>query len=184
MSTPDGVVGEAGQALRELVGQVLPGVPVMPGLPPDEGDAASVHVYLYDVREDLGRRRHGVLNELDAKGVVTARRRPPRYVSLSYLVMAWAPEPEEEYRLLGALLGGLLARESVPAELLTGSLAALALPVALVSAGPPREDRLAAEIVPQPFVNVMISAPIMAELAVPAAPLVKDPLDLHAEGLG
>ena len=56
-------------------------------------------------------------------GRVTARRRPPRYYKLSYLVTAWTQRPEDEHRLLSAVLA-LLAPPRLPAgDVLAGRLA-------------------------------------------------------------
>ncbi|MFI6540491.1 DUF4255 domain-containing protein [Nonomuraea sp. NPDC050547] len=191
MSGQDGVIGEADDALRELIrrgalsGSKTEVLLSAPGQEPSaEGAAPAVHLRLYDIREDLGKRRQGMINETNADGAVTARHRPPRYVSLSYAVTVRAPEPEEEHRLLGTILRALLAHDTVPADHLTGSLAELGLPVALVAAHPPQEDRAfaAASVAgARPFVNVVISAPIKPETPGPVAPPVRKPLGVHAE---
>ncbi|MFI6903083.1 DUF4255 domain-containing protein [Nonomuraea sp. NPDC050394] len=191
MSERDGVIGEADDALRELIRrgalsrsktEVLLSAP---GPEPSAGDEApTVHLRLYDIREDLGKRRQGMINETNADGAVTARHRPPRYVSLSYAVTVRAPEPEEEHRLLGTILRVLLTHDTIPADHLTGSLAELALPVTLVAAHPPQEDRalVAASVAgARPFVNVVISAPIRPETPGPVAPPVRGPLGVRAE---
>ncbi|WP_214323243.1 DUF4255 domain-containing protein [Nonomuraea sediminis] len=189
MSKQDGVIGEVDDALRELIrrealarskAEVLLSAPGAE--PAAEGEAPAVHLRLYDIREDLGRRRQGTINEVNADGAVTARRRPPRYLSLSYLVTVRAPEPEEEHRLLSAILRALLAHDTIPADRLTGSLAELGLPVTMAAACPPREDRtLEAAAGPRPFVNVVVSAPITPDSPAPVAPPVREPLGVRAE---
>ena len=47
---------------------------------------------------------NGLINEYEGKRVL-ARHLPPRYFKLSYLVAAWTQRPEDEHRLLAALLG-------------------------------------------------------------------------------
>lgn len=189
MSRPAGVIGEVDDALRELIRrealphsktEVLLGAPGTE--PAAEGAAPAVRLHLYDIREDLGKRRQGTINEFNAEGAVTARRRPPRYVSLSYLVTVQAEQPEEEHRLLSAILRALLARDTIPADRLTGSLAELGLPVTVAAAHPLPEDRALAAPGPGPFVNVVISAPIAPEPPASVAPPVRKPLGVRAEG--
>ena len=128
-------------------------------------NAPTVDVYLYDIREDLRRRERGLLNEYDGAQHVTARHLPPRYFKLSYLVTAWTQRPEDEHRLLSSLLACFLRHESLPAELVTGSLADLGMPVAVSIALPPPEDRSFADVWTalggelKPSLDVVISAP-------------------------
>ena len=70
----------------------------------------TIDVYLYDIREDLRRRERGLLNEYDEDQTrIIARHLPPRHFKLSYLVTAWTQRPEDEHRLLSALLLALPA---------------------------------------------------------------------------
>jgi hypothetical protein len=100
-------------------------------------NAPTINVYLYDVREDLRRRERGWLNERDGNRI-RARHLPPRYFKLSYRVAAWTQRPEDEHRLLTALMGCFLRYEALRTEVLTGSLVALGLPVPVTVALPPR----------------------------------------------
>lgn len=186
------MIGEVDDALRELIRrEALPRskTEVSLSAPGREGDTPAVHLHLYDIREDLGRRRQGTVNEYSPDGTVTARRRPPRYIRLSYLVTVLARQPEEEHRLLDAILRALLARDALPTDRLTGSLAELGLPVTMAVALPPPDDRALAEVLAasdaglRPFVNVVISAPIMTEPPEPVAPPVTTPLAVRTEGL-
>lgn len=104
-------------------------------------NAPTLDVYLYDIREDLKRRERGMLNEYDADSRITARRLPPRYIKLAYLVTAWTQRPEDEHRLLSAVLGMLLRYAKLPDDTLSGQLADMGLPVAVTVALPPPEDR-------------------------------------------
>ena len=93
----------------------------------------TIDVYLYDIREDLRRRERGVLNEYDEDQTrIIGRHLPPRHFKLSYLVTAWTQRPEDEHRLLSALLGALLRYDALPTDLLSGPLLEVGVPVPLV----------------------------------------------------
>ena len=64
----------------------------------------TVDLYLYDIREDLQRRVPAWEDVRGVDGKVAARQPPPRRFKLSYLVTAWTQRPEDEHRLLSALL--------------------------------------------------------------------------------
>ncbi|KUN01245.1 hypothetical protein AQI95_32800 [Streptomyces yokosukanensis] len=98
-------------------------------------NAPTVCVFLYDIREDASRRGSGAGEVYDAEGYVVARRTPPRWFELTYLVTAWASRPQDEHRLLSQVLATLVAVDALPERLLTGSLAELGLTVALDTAG-------------------------------------------------
>ena len=85
----------------------------------------TIDVYLYDIREDLRRRERGLINEYDERDRITARHLPPRHFKLSYLVTAWTQRPEDEHRLLSALLSCFLRHDAIPPDLVTGPLAEL-----------------------------------------------------------
>ncbi len=89
----------------------------------------TIDVYLYDIREDLRRRERGLINEYDDRDQISGRRLPPRHFKLSYLVTAWTQRPEDEHRLLSALLSCFLRHDAIPPDLVTGPLAELGLPV-------------------------------------------------------
>ena len=74
----------------------------------------TIDVYLYDIREDLRRRERGLINEYDARDRITHRHLPPRHFKLSYLVTAWTQRPEDEHRLLAALLSCFLRHDAIP----------------------------------------------------------------------
>jgi hypothetical protein len=145
-------------------------------------NAPTVNAYLYDIREDMRRRSRGLINEYDEQGTVTARTRPPRYIKLSYLITAWTQRPEDEHRLLSALLLGFIGLDALPAHLLTGTVADLGLPVPMTTALPPPEDRAFADVWTalggelKPSLDIVISAPLAAGAPVPAGPPVRDGL--------
>jgi Pvc16 N-terminal domain len=109
-------------------------------------NAPTVDVYLYDIREDLRRREGGRFDQRDDNGRVTSRRQPPRWYKLSYLITAWTQRPEDEHRLLSAILGRLLMDDRLPPDVLSGSLADVAYPIPYTCALPPPEDRALSDV--------------------------------------
>ncbi|MGC4948604.1 DUF4255 domain-containing protein [Streptomyces sp. DT224] len=148
-------------------------------------NAPMVNLYLYDIREDMRRRERGLHNEYDERGAVVARRRPPRYFKLSYLITAWTKRPEDEHRLLSSLLACLLAYEALPPERLAGSLAEIGAAVPMSIALPPPEDRSFADVWSalggelKPSLDLVVSVPVTASPTYPAGPPVGDE-GLHA----
>lgn len=151
-------------------------------------NAPTVDVYLYDIREDLRRRTRGMINDYDAAGRVVERHLGPRYFKLSYLVTAWTQRPEDEHRLLSAILACFLRHGAIPADLLEGRLAELALPVAVTVGLPPPEDRGFADVWSalggelKASLDVVVAVPVDAGRRYPAAPAVTRPLTLKARG--
>lgn len=150
-------------------------------------NAPTVNVYLYDVREDLRRRQRGLVNEY-IDDVVSARHLPPRHYKLSYLVTAWTQRPEDEHRLLASLLTGFLKYEAMPPPLLTGTLAAVGLPVPMTVALPPPEDRAFADVWTalggelKPSLDVVVSAPLDTGRVFPAGPPAEAGVRLEVGG--
>jgi len=191
------VIYEIDEALRSLIRQdALPGSDVEVVFDAPTKDWASrrntptVDVYLYDIREDLRRRERGMINDYDSHGRVVDRHLPPRYFKLSYLITAWTQRPEDEHRLLSAALARFLRHDAVPAELLEGLLAELALPVAITVGLPPPEDRGFADVWSalggelKPSLDVVIAVPIDTGQRRPAGPPVSEPVTITAGGLG
>lgn len=152
-------------------------------------NAPTVNVYLYDIREDLRRRSRGLINEYDEQGRVARRHLPPRYIKLSYLVTAWTQRPEDEHRLLSALLLGFLRFDAIPVGLLTGSVARIGLPVPMTVALPPPEDRAFADVWTalggelKPSLDVVISAPVESGRVVAAGPAAEEGLQVDVADL-
>jgi hypothetical protein len=186
------VIHEVDDALRRLIReQALAGTKIEVALEAPTREWASrrnaptVNVYLYDIREDLRRRESSTLIDVyDDAGRVIRRRRPPRYVKLSYLVTAWTQRPEDEHRLLSALLLGILRYEALPSGLLSGSLAALGLPVPVTCALPPPEDRAFADVWTalggelKPSLDVVVSTPFDPTGPITVGPLVTEGMQL------
>ncbi|MER6031189.1 DUF4255 domain-containing protein [Streptomyces sp. NPDC001851] len=136
------MIHEVDEALRGLLGESgleASGVEIVFDAPTRDWaarrNAPTVCAFLYDIREDPGRRGSGAGEVYDADGHVVARRTPPRWFELTYLVTAWASRPQDEHRLLSQVLATLVAAEALPERLLTGSLAELGLTVGLETAG-------------------------------------------------
>jgi hypothetical protein len=141
----------------------------------------TIDVYLYDIREDLRRRERGLINEYDERDRITTRHLPPRHFKLSYLVTAWTQRPEDEHRLLAALLSCFLRHDAIPGEFVTGPLAELGLPVPVTVALPPPEDRSFADVWTalggelKPSLDVVVSAPTNTGQKYAAGPPVVKP---------
>ncbi|OKK23250.1 hypothetical protein AMK09_08185 [Streptomyces sp. CB02488] len=136
------MIHEVDEALRRLLGESgleASGVEVAFDAPTKDWaarrNAPTVCVFLYDIREDATRRGSGAGEVYDADGHLVARRTPPRWFELTYLVTAWASRPQDEHRLLSQVLACLVATDTLPARLLTGTLAELGLTVSLDTAG-------------------------------------------------
>ncbi|MFI2351782.1 DUF4255 domain-containing protein [Streptomyces sp. NPDC019443] len=152
-------------------------------------NAPTIDAYLYDIREDVRRRERGAVAVRDDRGVVLKRRQPPRWFRLSYLVTAWTKRPQDEHRLLSAVLATLLPREVLPPEELTGSLAALGLTIPLTVAGLHTEARSLAEIWSaldgelKPSLDVVITAPFPAFPEYDAGPPVIEGAGVRVRGM-
>jgi hypothetical protein len=186
---------EVDEALRALVRtEVLDGsdVEVVFDAPTKDWssrrNAPTVNLYLYDIREDLRRRERGLVNQYDGRTVV-GRRQPPRHFKVTYLITAWTQRPEDEHRLLSALLYCFLRNESLPQELLRGPLAETGLPVEVSVALPPPEDRSFADVWSalggelKPSLDLVVTAPVDSGRLFPVGPPVDRPLNLAFGGV-
>lgn len=136
------MIHEVDEGLRRLLGESgleASGVEVAFDAPTRDWAARrgspTVCVFLYDIREDATRRGSGAGEVYDDEGHLVARRSPPRWFDLTYLVTAWASRPTDEHRLLSQVLTTLVATDVLPSRLLTGTLAELGLTVGLDTAG-------------------------------------------------
>ena len=139
----------------------------------------AVDLYLYDIREDLERRVPAWEDVRDADGErTTDRQLPPRRFSLSYLVTAWTQRPEDEHRLLSALLSAFIRNPMIKPEELEGTLAEPNLPVYIDVAQPPSQDRSLADVWSalggelKPSLDVVVTAPIVVSRSAPYGPPV------------
>lgn len=106
----------------------------------------TVDLYLYDIREDLQRRTVAWEPVRDGDGRVSERRPPARVYKLSYLITAWTQRPEDEHRLLSAMLYCFLQHEKLPGEVLAGALSGTPAPVLTTIALPPPPDRSISDV--------------------------------------
>ena len=145
----------------------------------------TISVFLYEVREDLTRRRGGTLEETDDNGVVVGWMSPPRWFLLSYLVTAWTNRPQDEHRLLSEVLRCLTRRDAFATRWLTGSLAELDLSVTFEVAAP-AEGRavsdfwsaLGGEL--KPSIDLRVTAPLAGQRE-PAGPPVTEGVVIRTE---
>jgi hypothetical protein len=141
-------------------------------------NAPIVNLYLYDIREDVTRRETAWIDVRGEDGRVVERRLPPRRYRLSYLVTAWTSRPEDEHRLLSALLSGFLRHEYFPAELLQGVLEGEETPVLITVALPPADERKTADTWSalggelKPSLDLVVTAPMNIERGLAAGPPV------------
>jgi len=109
-------------------------------------NAPALNLYLYDVREDLTRRQVQYEEHRDTNGFVTDRRTPPRMFKLSYLVTAWTQRPEDEHRLLSAVISCFIRFDALPKDILQGELAQQAFPVRVTVGLPLPADRSISDV--------------------------------------
>lgn len=132
-------------------------------------NAPTVNLFLYDVRENLTRRQTGRMEEYDENGVVVGWRQPPRWFDLSYLATAWTKHPQDEHRLLSALLGCFVGHETLPPQRLGGSLASLQLTVSLRAARPLEDNRAVTDVWSslggelKASIDLLVTAPLIGE---------------------
>ncbi|MGW6461024.1 DUF4255 domain-containing protein [Streptomyces sp. NPDC055078] len=143
-------------------------------------NSPTINAYLYDIREDVSRRQRGQIPVRDEHDLVVRHRRPPRWFRLSYLVTAWTRQPEDEHRLLSAVLATLIPRELLAPSGLPGALGAQGLTVPLSVSGRQLESRSAAEIWSalggelKPSLDVVLTVPFPAYPEYDAGPPVTE----------
>lgn len=148
-------------------------------------NAPTVNVFLYDIREDLTRRKAGEVEVSDDDGALRGWRGVARWFELSYLVTAWTNRAQDEHRLLSQALRCLVRGERFEAGWLTGSLAELGLAVGMRAAGPVSEGGAASDVWSalggelKPAINLMVTAPLAGDWT-PAGPPVTEGLVLHS----
>ncbi|HSK97372.1 MAG TPA: DUF4255 domain-containing protein [Euzebyales bacterium] len=125
----------------------------------------ALNFYLYDIREDLNRRLVEFVETRNSEGFVTDRRQPPRRYKLSYLATAWTQRPEDEHRLLSAVLAAFIQSDILPFDVLQGSLADADDPVKVTIALPPPQDRSLSDVWSalggelKPSLDLVVTAP-------------------------
>ncbi len=151
-------------------------------------NSPTVNVFLYDVREDVSRRDVIFQEVRDDNGLVIERRRPPRRFHLRYLITTWTQRTEDEHRLLSALLAGLAKHETIPDELLEGTLADQTVGTLINVALPAQEARGIAEVWTalggemRAALDLDVIAPLDTNRPIDIAPAVTAPPRLDVTG--
>jgi hypothetical protein len=144
--------------------------------------ATTLNLFLLEVRENLEARPGDWADVRDGEGKVVARQPPVRRYDLCYLVSAWGGSVEAQHRALSALLAAVPAYDSVPFELLTGTLAQQELSVRLRVA----QQDLGVSVTdvwsslgqpPRASLSLVVTAPLLPELVTDLAPPA-DSLDI------
>lgn len=149
-----------------------------------------VDLFLYDIREDGAQRQQGLVRERGPDGRVLRDREPVRKLKLSYLVTAWTQRPEDEHRLLSLLLDCFLKYDTLPLEVLAGSLAENATIVSLSVGVPSVEDRHVSDLWTaiggelRPALDVVAVAPIQPGIPREPAPPVLERTRLNVRQPG
>jgi hypothetical protein len=138
----------------------------------------TVDLFLYDIREELSQRQQGLVRERGADGRVVSQRDPTRRLKLSYLLTAWAQRPEDEHRLLAAMLECLLRYDALPDEVLTEALSEAGTTVGITVGLPSVEDRHVSDLWTaiggdlRPALDVVATAPVQSGIVRPPGPIV------------
>jgi hypothetical protein len=82
----------------------------------------TLNCYLFDIHERRLLREEGW--QIEGRGErAPARRHPPLFFEITYLITAWTAQVEDEHRLLWRALATLMDHPVLPAEVLQGDLA-------------------------------------------------------------
>lgn len=128
----------------------------------------ALNLYLYDIREDLTRRRVQFEEIHNDDGHIVERRQPPRRFKLAYLVTAWTARPEDEHRLLSGALACFLSSDALPPDVLPDVLADLDEPLRVTIGLPLPNDRAISDVWSalggelKPSLDLIITAPVPA----------------------
>ncbi|HEX6904110.1 MAG TPA: DUF4255 domain-containing protein [Thermoanaerobaculia bacterium] len=150
------MIDDLDRTLEELLKRELPGdlisqiaisfaVPDQ-NFPPSAVKLPAIDLFLYDIRENRELRRGDWAVERRNDGTTVRLPRPVR-VECSYLVTAWPSDASttpalDEHRLLGEVMKALLRHETLPADLLQGSLRGQAPPLPASTLQPGRLQSL------------------------------------------
>jgi len=187
------MINEVDEALRTLVkADVVNGTDVEVVFDAPTRDWASrrnkptVDLYLYDIREDTRRRAAGMVERRNERGVVEERQALPRYFKLAYLITAWTQRPEDEHRLLSAILASFLRYDVIPEAHLTPALAGLGIPLGVQIAYPPPENRQVSDVWSslggdlKPSVDLVITMAVRPDRLFEIAQAVMAPMRLRS----
>jgi hypothetical protein len=138
----------------------------------------TLDVYLYDIREDMRWRHYGTVDVRNDADLVAGRANPPRWFKLSYLLTAWTQRPEDEHRILSAVLMAFLRQDMLPKDVLTEPLRELGQTIRVTIGLPPPEDRSLSDVWSalggelKPSLDLVVSVPIDAVGVKEVGPLV------------
>ena len=138
----------------------------------------TVNLYLYDIQEDLERRAVQFEEIRNEQGMIVERRMLPRKFRLSYLTTAWTQRPDDEHRLLGALLACFLRSDALPEDVLRGAVRDAGEPIRVTIGLPLPKDRQLSDIWSalggelKPALNLVVTAPFDPKRLLPVGPLV------------
>src|SRR4051794_11123361 len=140
----------------------------------------TLNLFLLEIRENNEARPGAWADVRDDGGQTVGRQPPLRKYDLRYLLSAWGGPTDAQHRLLAAVLTLVPAYDSIPAELLSGTLAERELPVRLRIA----QDDLGISLIdvwsslgqpPRASVTLLVTAPLLptlvTDLAAPASSL-------------
>ncbi|QEO14105.1 DUF4255 domain-containing protein [Agromyces intestinalis] len=191
------MIGEIDEALRKLVKEsdgIAADIDVALDAPTKEWaarrNAPTVDLFLYDIREDVRRREYGWMERRDERGIVTSRVPAPRFYKLSYLVTAWTQRPDDEHRLLDALLRCFLRYDAIPDSFVVDTIAETGQPCSLALAMPPPEDRAFADVWSslggelKPSLDVVVTAPLARAISYPVGPPVTGGVGAQFDAIG
>jgi hypothetical protein len=145
----------------------------------------TVDLFLYDIREELSQRQQGLVRERGADGRVVRQRDPTRRLKLSYLLTAWAQRPEDEHRLLAAMLECLLRYDALPDDVLTEALSEAGTTIGITVGLPSVEDRHVSDLWTaiggdlRPALDVVATAPVQGGVVRPPGPIVLERTKLN-----
>jgi hypothetical protein len=135
----------------------------------------TLNLFLVQINENADARPGAWADVRDDNGQTIGRQPPLRRYDLHYVLSAWGIGPQVEHRLLGAVLTLVPAYDTIPAELLSGSLAERELPVRLRIA----QDDLGVSVTDvwsslgQPVhasLTLVVTAPLLPSLVTDLAP--------------
>lgn len=142
--------------------------------------APALSLYLYDVHEDLKHREVQFQDVRNAEGIIVERVMPPRRFKLSYLVTAWTQRPEDEHRLLSAVLSCFIRSDALPPGVLQGGLAGLGEPVRCTIALPLPPERSISDVWStlgsglKASLDLVVTAPFVLQRYLPVGPPVTE----------
>ncbi len=181
------VIHDVDESLRELLrGEIMDGagLEISFDIPSAEWSARrtapALNLYLYDIHEDLKRRQVQYDEVRNDEGVVVARVMPPRRYKLSYLVTAWTQRPEDEHRLLSAVLSCFIRSDALPAAVLQGGLVGLDEPVRCTIALPLPPERSISDVWStlggglKASLDLVVTAPFLTHRYQPVGPPVTE----------